>query len=203
MKDRLFSKLNRFVSLGQRAKHVSPIFECGGRGSFFCVVVIALICGIQGCRVVDVSPTPGPAQMAQFGIYLMPTEYLNDEIIIDDCTSLGSALLDEEDIAAYSWARHDIVLQPEVSERLAALDATGKPFVTCVGGREIYRGEIMAAYMSRSSDEVVILWPPIDGDTIHFTIQLGYPGVDFFVGSDPRADERIKTVLIRAGVLKD
>jgi len=141
--------------------------------------------------------------MAQFGIYLMPTEYLIDEIIIDDCTSLGSALLEEEDIAAYSWTRHDIVLQPEASERLAALDATGKPFVVCVGDTEIYRGEIMAAYMSRSSDGVVILWPPIDGDTTHFTIQLGYPGVDFFMGPDPRADERIKAALIAAGVLQE
>ena len=61
----------------------------------------------------------------------------------------------------------------------------------------------MALYMSRSSDKVVILWPPMGGDTTHFTIQLGYPGADFFVGADPRADEQIKAALITAGVLQE
>lgn len=196
-------KKNPLLKLGQRAKHVALNLDWPARGSFFWAVVITLICATQGCRSVDVSPPPEPAQMGPFAIYLMPTEYLFEGIVVDDCTNLGSALLVEADIAAYSWSRHDIVLQPGVGERLTALDITGKPFVTCVGEDEIYRGEIMAAYMSRSSDEVVILWPPFDGDTSHFGIQLGYPGADFFVGSDRRADERIKTALIAAGVLKD
>jgi len=43
----------------------------------------------------------------------------------------------------------------------------------------------------------------MDGDTTHITIQLGYPGADFFVGADPRSDERIKGALNTAGVLQE
>jgi len=188
--------------LGQRAKHVALNWDWPARSSFFWAVVITLICATQGCRSVDVSPPPELAQMGPFAIYLMPTEYLFEGIVADECTDLGSALLGEADIAAYSWSRHDVVLQPDVGERLAVQDLAGKPFVVCVGDTEIYSGEIMAAYMSRSSEGVVILWPPIDGDTNRFGIQLGYPSADFFVGSDPRADERIKAALIAAGVLQ-
>ena len=203
MKDNLFSNLNRLAKQGQRAKHVSRILGWVVRGSFFIVVVITLVGVAQGCSGVDASPSPEPTQMGPFAIYLIPTEYLFDGIVVDDCTLLGSEWLGQEDIVAYSWSRHDIVLLHIAGERIAAQDLAGKPFVICVGDVEIYRGEIMALYMSRSSDKVVILWPPMGGDTTHFTIQLGYPGADFFVGADPRADEQIKAALITAGVLQE
>ena len=203
MKDNLISKLNRFDRQFQRAKHISRILGWAVRGSLLFVFVITIVCVAQGCSGVDASPSPEPTQMGPFAIYLMPTEYLFDGIVVDDCNLLGSALLEQEDIMAYSWSRHDIVLLPIAGQRLAAQDLAGKPFVICVGDVEIYRGEIMALYMSRSSDKVVILWPPKDVVTTHFTIQLGYPGADFFVGADPRADEQIKAALITAGVLQE
>jgi hypothetical protein len=73
--------------------------------------------------------------------------------------------------------------------------------VITINDQVIYAGEFMAAFMSRSSDRVVILWPPMENDSI-MKIQLGYPGPDFFVGEDLRDDPRIQATLSKAGKLK-
>ena len=185
------------------AKRVYPIKGWTIRSSFILAAVITLAVVGAGCRGLDTNPPPKAAQTERFAIYLLPAEYFFEGIVITDCTTLGSELLGQEDIAAYNWARHDIVLQPTAGEYLAVQELTGKSFVICIGAAEIYRGEFMAAYMSRSSEGVVILWPRMDGDTTHFSIQLGYPGADFFVGADPRSDERIKAALIAAGLLQE
>lgn len=184
------------------AKRVYPIIGWTVHSSFI-LAAITLAAVFAGCSSLDTTPPPRAVQTERFAVYLLPAEYFFEGTVIRDCTTLGSELLRQEDIAAYNWTRHDIVLQPTAGERLAVQDLTGKLFVICVGAAEIYRGEFMAAYMSRSSDGVVILWPRMDGDTTHITIQLGYPGADFFVGADPRSDERIKGALNTAGVLQE
>jgi hypothetical protein len=138
-----------------------------------------------------------------FAIYLLPAEYFFEGISVEKCTALESKLLGKGDILTYSWSQHDILMHPSAAERIAEMVLLGNPFVTCVGDTEVYRGEIMAAFMSRSSDEVVILWPPLDGGTTHLSIQLGYPSDNLFIGYDPRADERIKAALDAASVLRD
>lgn len=203
MKAVIISKMILRYRLGQRSNQVSQIWDWAANGLAILVVTATLGVASVGCISLEANLNTRTDQVEDFAIYLLPAEYFFEGISIEKCTVVGSKLLGQGDILAYSWSQHDILLQPSAAKRMAGLDYTGKPFVICVGDDEIYRGEIMAAYMSRSSDEVVILWPPIDGDTTHLAIQLGYPGADFFIGADPRADERIKAVLDAASVLRD
>lgn len=203
LKAMILMKMIKRYRLGKRSTQVRQILDWAASGLAILVVIATLGVASVGCRSLESNPPTITDQVEDFAIYLLPAEYFFEGISIEKCTALGSKLLGQGDILTYSWFQHDILMDPSAAERIAGLDLTGNPFVTCVGDTEIYRGEIMAAFMSRSSNEVVILWPPMDGDTTHFSIQLGYPGADFFVGSDPRVDERIKAALITAGVLRD
>ena len=84
------------------------------------------------------------------------------------------------------------------AERLSELALAGSPFAVCVDHEPIYSGEFMALYMSRSSDDVVIIWPSIEQGGDILAIQLRYPGPDFYGGGDPRSDPRILDTLRRA-----
>jgi hypothetical protein len=84
---------------------------------------------------------------------------------------------------------------------LLPLELAGQPFAVCVKQEPIYMGEFMALFMSRSSEGVVILWPPLEGDEPVMKIQLGYSGPDFYTGEDPRSDSRILRALDQAGLI--
>lgn len=203
MKAMILMKMIKRYRLGKRSTQVRQILDWAASGLAILVVVATLGVASVGCRSLESNPHTLTDQVEDFAIYLLPAEYFFEGISIEKCTALGSKLLGQGDILTYSWSHHDILMHPSAAERIAGLDLTGYPFVTCVGDTEVYRGEIMAAFMSRSSDEVVILWPPMDGDTTHLSIQLGYPSSDLYIGPDPRADERIKAALGAASVLRD
>ena len=76
-----------------------------------------------------------------------------------------------------------------------------KPFVVTVDRTPVYAGTFMAAWFSRSADDVVILWPSMELGDRTFRIQLGYPGAGQFTGTDPRSDGRVLDALERAGKL--
>jgi hypothetical protein len=145
---------------------------------------------------------PATATPGRFAIYLPAEGFRLEEMAdLSKIQLMEDPILSVDDILAYSSATHEIRLRSSAAERLAQLGLPGKPFVVAVGREAVYAGEFMGAWMSRSSQAVVILWPPMgsDGDTIR--IQLGYPGPDFFIGEDPRSDSRILESLEQASLL--
>ena len=165
------------------------------------VVSVLLALGASGCASAE--PTPTEPAGAGFAIYLPLEDLPIDDV--GDLTQVALAdipVLSMDDILTYDWATHTIELEPTTAELLDALELPGRPFVVTVNQTPIYAGAFMAAFFSRSYDGVVILWPPIDGSRDTLTIQLGYPGEDFFTGTDPRSDERIREALLQAGRLQ-
>ena len=169
------------------------------RDVFFMSLVFAAL--ISACTEVDTG-SPETAG-GEFAIYA-----LSGDLTMDDVIDLAQVELPEipvlsmDDLSAYVSATHVIELEPSVAELLDALELPGRPFVVAVDRTPIYAGAFMAAYFSRSYDGVVILWPPMEGGEDMITIQLGYPGADFFVGEDPRSDARILDALRQAGKLR-
>ena len=169
------------------------------RGVVFMSLVFAA--AISACSAVD-SGSPETAG-GEFAIYVLSGDLMMDDVV--DLTQVELPeipVLSTGDISAYVSATHVIELEPSVAELLDALELPGRPFVVAVDRTPIYAGAFMAAYFSRSYDGVVILWPPMEGGEDKITIQLGYPGVDFFVGEDPRADARILDALRQAEKLR-
>lgn len=158
---------------------------------------------LTSCQPIPGERTPNKEEVRQFGIYLA-----DEEIWLDGGKDLVEIKLSEdpiiwiEDIRAYSASTHEISLTQSAVDRLSEIDPAGKTFVVSVGGERIYTGEFMAAYMSRTSDKAVILWPPMQENQAKIKIQLGYPGMDFFRGEDPRSDPRILEFLRNEGKLK-
>lgn len=145
---------------------------------------------------------PTTATPGRFAIYL-PAEgsRLEEMADLSKIQLMEDPILSVDDILAYSSATHEIRLRSSAAERLARLGLPGKPFVVAVGREPVYAGEFMAGWMSRSSEAVVILWPPMSSDRHTIRIQLGYPGPDFFIGEDPRSDSRILESLKQASLL--
>ena len=176
----------------------------GSVAKVFTAILLPLVCWLAvGCGSSDIHDGPNSTKGGEFAIYL-PAEDLS----VDDSMELSRIELFEEpilflaDIISYAAETHVIELVPSSADRLAQLDLPGKPFVVSVDRQPIYHGAFMAAYMSRSYDGVVILWPSMEGKGRTIRIQLGYPGPDFFVGEDPRSDSRIMDSIRQAGKLK-
>jgi hypothetical protein len=151
--------------------------------------------------MISEAETPMTGEFDQFGIYLTTDKFqFDDQVSLSEIKLSDQPLISLEDINTYSFDTHEISLVPSAETRLSAIDLAGKPFVITVGDEAIYAGEFMALYMSRSSDKVVILWPPMENKAT-LKIQLGYPGPDFFSGEDPRGDPRIQESLSNAGKL--
>lgn len=145
---------------------------------------------------------PATATPGRFAIYLPAEGYRLEEMAdLSKIQLMEDPILSVDDILAYSSATHEIRLRSSAAERLARLGLPGKLFVVAVGREPVYAGEFMAAWMSRTSQAVVILWPPMNSDRHTIQIQLGYPGPDFFIGEDPRSDSRILESLEQASLL--
>ena len=145
---------------------------------------------------------PATATPGRFAIYLPAEGFRLEEMAdLSKIQLMEDPILSVDDILAYSSATHEIRLRSSAAERLARLGLPGKPFVVAVGREPVYAGEFMAAWMSRTSQAVVILWPPMNSDRHTIQIQLGYPGPDFFIGEDPRSDSRILESLKQASLL--
>lgn len=150
-----------------------------------------------------IDDTPVPAAMDGFALYLTAGEFFLDQLPeLDEIELAEEPLLSAADMLWYDPETHIVELTESAAGRLTQLELPGRPFVATVDGRPLYHGGFMAAYMSRSYDGVVILWPSMLGEERQLQIQLGYPGSDFFAGEDPRADAVIMEALSRDGKLK-
>jgi len=136
-----------------------------------------------------------------FAIYVLGEQSSQDLGDLSRLTLPDQPLLTLDDILAYEPESHLVQLLPGVSDRLDSAELPGKSFVVASGREPCYAGLFMAAYMSRSFDGVVILWPSMTVDEHSFQIQLGYPGPDFFAGRDPRSDASLMDALRQAGKL--
>lgn len=146
----------------------------------------------------------GQDNQGAFEIYLLSADFVGEENDEDQvCANKEELILSNSDIQSYDLESHEIRLNQAAFERLSPMQLAGKPFVVCANQDPIYTGEFMALFMSRSSEGVVILWPPMEEDAPIMQIQLGYPGPDFYTGEDPRSDKRILKALEQAGLLDE
>lgn len=123
-----------------------------------------------------------------FGIYLVHT---------------GELVMSNEDIISYNKNSHEIKLNEEGIIKFKNLDLYKKPFVIKINGNDIYNGSFWSSISSMSFSGVVIMDVLItqhgSSDTIR--IETGYPGSDFFKGSDPRNNQEILGYFQEAGKL--
>jgi hypothetical protein len=164
-------------------------------GALLLVCVVLVACSPASPQALEITNQPAPtAQAADFAIYLSDHP--------------DQPLVSTADIVAYSPHTHAIRLTPEGYARVAQLrvPTSGLPFQVRVGGETIYSGAFWALYSSQSYDGVVIKVPlmpnPVNDSDRTMSITLGYPGGEFFQGSDPRSDPRIFKALEQAGKLQ-
>jgi len=156
-----------------------------------------------GCVLLVASCT-GKGSATQFAVFLLPlSAQVGPGAPVSEIELPDKRLLSAADMVSYAIRSHEIELKPDSVDRLNDLELTGRTFVVAVGGKPIYRGTFIAPWVSRSDDGVVIVWPPLDGNDSVVRIQLGYPGADFFRGTDPRSDPRILDALARGGPSSD
>ena len=119
----------------------------------------------------------------------------------------GRLLVSSDEIEAYDWKAHTIVLRKGVGEHLRSVRLGPKPqlthpFAMCIGVKPIYTGQFVSIYSSQSVDEVCIVREPVlDEKADHLRLDLGYASAKLF-NPDPRSDERIKAALEAAKKLK-
>ncbi len=141
----------------------------------------------------------------EFAIYLAKEKASYE---VTDAQMTGLTLEDKpfittDDIVAYDKNTHRVELTPAATEKLRKFEVpvSGRLFVACVGEKHIYAGAFMTPVSSFSFSGVVIMtWLDSAQNTI--LIGLGYPGPDFFKGSDPRNSPEVFAALQRAGKLK-
>ena len=168
------------------------------------LIMMSIMMGfVAGCVPTGFDQEPTATQAGDFAIYIPAGDLSMDDLVDLSLVELPEVpVLSVNDIVSYASATHVIQLEPSISALLDVLELPGRPFVVTVDRNPIYAGAFMAAYFSRTYDGVVILWPPMDGSIDTITIQLGYPGEDFFSGEDPRSDARILESLRQAGKLR-
>ncbi len=159
------------------------------------VYLVLVACSPVSPQAPEITNQTAPsAQATSFAIYLSDQP--------------DQPLVSTGDIVAYSPQTHAIRLTPEGYARVAQLrvPTSGLPFHIRVGGETIYSGAFWALYSSQSYEGVVIKVPlmpnSLNGSDHTMSITLGYPGSEFFQGSDPRSDPRIFKALEQAGKLQ-
>jgi hypothetical protein len=122
---------------------------------------------------------------------------------LDIRTPAGKILIAAEEIVAYDWQSHTLILKRAVRPWLVRAWHKGllndEPFIVAVDGQSIYEGRWMSSVMSMSRSSPVIL---LDSSELQdgsaedrLRIDLGYPSEAFFKGADPRRDARIQRAL--------
>ena len=149
---------------------------------------------------------PPTQEQHGFAIYLVDPELSAQDLSQTDLGELGledTPILSLDDVLTYTWETHEMTLTDAAYERIAGLEvptAPGIPFVVCVDGEPVYRGEFWASYSSAIYDGIAIdVLPAMNKQPLR--LQLGYPGPDFFTGEDSRADARILEALQEADKL--
>lgn len=112
-------------------------------------------------------------------------------------------LIASADLLGYNRQTHEMELTAEAFARLRALKVpvSGLPFVVSVGAERIYQGAVWTLVSSLSYDGIILLQPFYTEGTL-VRIEPGYPGADFYKGTDPRSDPRIFQALTAAGKLR-
>lgn len=172
-------------------------------------LIVALLMGsvlmASGCDAEKRFATPTPQPVEGFAIYLTDPPIKPDKLIMQSHFGLANEpLLTEADLVQYVWASHEMTLTASGYEKLHSLKlpTTGVSFVVCVNKSPVYAGAFWPAYSSQSWDGVTIDPILMTPERPVVKIELGYPGSDFYQGTDPRGDERIRATLEKAGKLK-
>jgi hypothetical protein len=107
------------------------------------------------------------------------------------------------DIISYHAQTHELKLTEAAFERITRLGipVSGKSFLVCVDKSPIYWGAFWTPFSSLSFDGVTIWIPPVNQDAKTITIELGYPSVSFYAGTDPRNDSKVMESLKQSGKL--
>jgi hypothetical protein len=161
-------------------------------------ILFALIALLASCGWPS-WPTP-TAEPGAFAIYLLEGNLSPKEIAGLDLADLplqDEPVLAQDDLEAYVWDRHELVLTPEAIGRIEELEVpvSGLAFVVAVGPERIYQGAFWVPWSSLSYEGVVIQLPPIPPSR-RLRIQLAYPASpELFAGQDPRFDPRIREAL--------
>ena len=139
-----------------------------------------------------------------FALYLLEGEISPGKIDSGSALVLmDKPLITVDDIIEYNAETHQIRLTENGLSKISQLQVpvNGKAFVICVNGEMIYQGAFWVSFSSLSYDGVVIdpLLTTVENPVIQ--ISLGYPGVSFFTGDDPRSDPRILEGLEKSGKL--
>jgi hypothetical protein len=149
-----------------------------------------------------------PAPDEGFAIYLTATATPPAQnAALTDIEIAGTPLVSGADIVAYSADTHEIELTAAAYSRIVALEVPvdGRPFVVCIDRRPTYAGAFWTPASSVSFDGVIImkpLSPETASDRYVIRLELGYPGLDWFTGDDPRSDPAALEALERAGKLR-
>ena len=172
-------------------------------------LLLILAIGITAC-VPQVNSPASAAEAEAFELYLLADDQIRGYQLADtalaDLELAETPLLTTADIVTYQRDTHTIELTDAGFEKVTNLLAegfqvAGIPFVILAKGERIYAGAFWSRLSSQSFDGVVIIDPVFrEGQAI--TIELGYPGSDFFTGADPRDDARLMDALDEAGVLE-
>ena len=120
-------------------------------------------------------------------------------------------VLTQEDLIAYDWPTHTMILKPGVVgrlfESLISSLARGFPLEVEANGVTCYGAILTTSGSSFSQSCAVIDVYAVSKDRMRWetelSITLGYPTEEFFKGNDPRADPRIREALNALGKLKD
>ena len=114
-----------------------------------------------------------------------------------------SPLIQMKDVISYSESEHTLFLTKEADMRMpkAELEYRGCIFALCVNQKPVYLGRFWEDIWSQSCPDVVLIYQR--GDKQNYVgLQTGYPSPSFFVGRDPRSDQRILKCLRDAGKLE-
>lgn len=125
----------------------------------------------------------------------------------------GKILIAADQIQSYDWKTHTLTLAPKVraglEDHLMAGRglASGVPFTVALDGKPLYRGTFTSVFASQSfATPVILIMPHVprdNGKPEQLRIQLGYPTDQFFKGTDPRPDARLRRALRASHKLKD
>lgn len=172
------------------------------------VIIIRLIaCTAQ----MEASSAPTGSEGEAFALYQLADDQIRGMALVDmplEALVLADVpLLTTADLISYERSTHTLELTDEGYQKVADLmtdnfQVGGIPFVVVSGGHRIYAGAFWTPLSSQSFDGVVIMDPIFLMENNTMQITLGYPAVEFFTGTDPRADARLMDALEAAGVLK-
>jgi hypothetical protein len=115
-----------------------------------------------------------------------------------------SPLINMKDIISYSESEHTILLTKEADMRMTPKVESEYQrciFALCVDKKPVYLGRFWSDFSSQSCPDVVLIYRRADKQN-GIVLQTGYPSPSFFVGRDPRSDERILKSLRDSGKLE-